>query len=400
MKEIKRLERILTFLEWTNLSLLTLCLSLPFALLFPGDNPLVSILWGFGALIPVNLICLLCLKVKEKPKQYLFCAIVFTLAILLPDNSLRRFYYGFCCLPILISGLWIQRPRGKLILTVPRAYHPIAALLAYSFGKIAREPVMTSLGIALVALMILVFCFYYNQDKLLQTLRDTYRTEVSRRSIITINRRVTAAFVVLSILILGAVPFLIRQQEQTPVPVALVEVTETSSTAPSETETQPIEIDVTERPEAYNYDAAVDTVEYIVLGGIAVLLIMLVIALVSALRGIYGSRSKHSTPKEEQEWQMERLETERKDKAGENLTGYEKKLRRRYEKLIRSRTEKDAALAPLTPVELGEAAKLRGPAADAVRALYERTRYSPEPADKEIYSQFKEAVRDIQSEGK
>ena len=84
-----------------------------------------------------------------------------------------------------------------------------------------------------------------------------------------------------------------------------------------------------------------------------------------------------------------------KKKDEEPLTGYEKKLRRRYEKLIRSRTPKNTSLMAMTPTELETAAGMDGPAARIVHDLYSRTRYSQEPATRESYAAFKEAVQQL-----
>ena len=401
MKDIKRLERILLVLERVNLTLLTLCLSLPFALLFSEDRVSVRLLWGLGTLIPVHLICAICLRVKKKLRRYLLCALVLALALALPDNTMRRFFYGVCCAPILISGLWIQRPRGKLVLTVPKLYHPVAALLVFSMGKIARLPLLSGAGIALVALLTLVACFYYNQDKLLYTLRDVYQTEISRRSIIAVNRRVTVGFLLLSVLILAAVPFLIRQQEQTPVPIAAATETMTESTTTEETEPTFESVTVTDRSETtYNYDAAGTVLRYVLIAILAAVLLLAVFAIVSAIRSVIGSTPKHSERDEETDWQIERLESTAPDRHEENAAGYEKKLRRRYQKLIRSRTEQGTRLNSMTPAELGEAADLQGPAAETVRELYEQTRYGPEPVTKERYTQFKQAVHSLPPSGK
>ena len=210
------------------------------------------------------------------------------------------------------------------------------------------------------------------------------------------NRRVTTVFLLLSVLILTAVPFLIREQEQTPIPIALVEVTDTA--AETEPETAPWEgaVFIPEGPgRLLNYDAVGEALQYLLFAVLIIIVIMIVFAVISALRAVIGSKSKHSDREEETEWEIERLESAESPPDAESAAGYERKLRRRYEKLIRSRTEQDARLEPLTPAELGEAAELRGPAAETVRELYEQTRYGPEPADKDRYSRFKQALHSL-----
>lgn len=47
----------------------------------------------------------------------------------------------------------------------------------------------------------------------------------------------------------------------------------------------------------------------------------------------------------------------------------------------------------MTPTELEKAADVSGDGADTIHDVYMRTRYSGEPATKEGYAAFKEAVR-------
>ena len=401
MKQIKRLVLLLTLLERLNLSVLALCVSLPFALLYPKDNVTHSLLWAFGVLIPVQLICLICLKVKKRRDQYLLCALVLALALLIPNDGLRRFYYGLSCAPILISGLWMGRPRGKLVLTVPKFYHPLAALMLYSFGKIARNPTMSGFGITLLAVLTLICCFYYSQDKLLQTLRDAYQTEVSRRSIIRINRRLTAVFVLLSILVLIAVPFLFERERQSVPP----EIEPAANTEPASTEVTEIEVTMpeivvpTERGTLLNYDGVGTVMQYLFVAVMGIIVVQIIIGIVQAILSVFGSKGKHSAVEEEPEWVLEKLDSLRTEKPEDPATGWEKKIRRRYEKLILRRTRENEELDALTPTELEQRAGLAGrTGADELHEIYERTRYSPETPDRETYRRAKELAKALEHE--
>ena len=79
-----------------------------------------------------------------------------------------------------------------------------------------------------------------------------------------------------------------------------------------------------------------------------------------------------------------------------SAAGWDRKLRRRYEKLIRSRARRDVRLRAMTPAELEAEARLAGPGAETVHVLYEQTRYSQSPADRERYAAFKAAVKTLE----
>ena len=398
MNEIKRLERRISLLCCFHLALLTLCLAFLIGLVFPGDRPLVSVLWALGTVVPVQLIHQICLRVPEKLSRLLCSGLVALIAVLLPDDGMRRLSCALCCLPILVAGLWLKRPYGKIVLTVPKIYHLLACLFLYSFGKIVRSPLMCAFGIALAALMTLSFCFYRNQEKMLRTLRDAGREEVDHRSIIALNRRVMLVFAALGILVLAAVPWLLRWQGDRVAPVETewtaehpVAVTETTLPEP---ETMPPDVIPTEPGKLLNYDTIGDAAMWIFVGIIGCVILLVIAAILIDLFSIQGGNGRHSDPDRQQEWQLERLETKTiREGKEEAPVGWDKKLRRRYEKLIRSRTKKDDRLNALTPAELGQAADLRGEAAETILTLYEQTRYGPNPADRERCNAFKEAVK-------
>lgn len=399
MKEIKTLERIVSLICCVHLALMTLCLSLGIGLCYPGDDLTVCILWALGAVIPVQIIHQLCLRVKEQLPRVLLCILVAAIAVLVPDNGLRRFYYGLCCGIILISGLLIKWPHGRIVLTVPKGYHLFAAFLMYCFGKIIRSSVMAGLAIALFVLMTLTLCFYRNQEKVLWTLRDSSKEDVSRSAIIRLNRRVIGLFAALGILVLALVPWLLTWQGErvTPyeAPAASAAVI-TTTTEPVTQVTIPNNVVITDRGELISYDEVGTVMTWIFVAIIATILGIILFTVISDLLNIEGGNPRHTNPDQEQEWSLERLNPEElRPEERETAVGYDKKLRRRYQKLIRGRTPKNANLAPLTPTELERAAKLGGPGAETVHELYQKTRYSPEPATKETYTRFKEAAQSI-----
>ena len=167
MREIKRLERSLDLLCCVHLGLMTLLLAFSIALLYQDENPALRVLWALGTVIPVQLIHQICLRVRKTLWQYLLCGAVILAAMLIVPDGLRRLYYGLSCGIIALGGLLLNRPQGRIVLTVPRLWNLLACMLLYAFGKIIRSPLMSGLAIALFALVTLSYCLYRNQKKVL-----------------------------------------------------------------------------------------------------------------------------------------------------------------------------------------------------------------------------------------
>ena len=399
MREIKRLERSLDLLCCVHLGLMTLLLAFSIALLYQDENPALRVLWALGTVIPVQLIHQICLRVRKTLWQYLLCGAVILAAMLIAPDGMRRLYYGLSCGIIALGGLLLNRPQGRIVLTVPRLWNLLACMLLYAFGKIIRSPLMSGLAIALFALVTLSYCLYRNQKKVLQTVREAARGEVARSSVIVLNRRVLLVFVLLSVAVLAAVPWLLRWQTERVAPTdppelsAVVTEEEEESTKPFFPEKI---IDDTEEPTPINYDTVGEILMWVFVAVIFCIVGMMLFALVLELLSIPQGKNKHKNPEQEQNWTVERLRGRSPPEGPrESASGYEKKLRRRYEKLIRSRAPKKTPLAPLTPAELERAAGLKGPGAETVHELYEQSRYSPAPTDKEQYAAFKEAVKSL-----
>ena len=400
MKELRRLENSVSFLCGVHLALLTLCLSLAVALLYPGDDPAVCVLWAFGAVVPVQIIHQICVRCSDKLLRVLLCAAVTLAAALLPNDSLRRFYYVLCCVPILIAGLLLNRPGGRIVLTVPKSYHLLAFLMLYALGRIIHSSLMSGLALVLLGLMSLTYFVYRNQNKLLSAFREAAKEEVAHRSIILLNRRVMVMFAVLGLLLLAAIPWLLQRQEPQAAPEETLELgtfAAASAVQTMESVTDlPENLVITTAGEPLEYSGVGNVLMWVFVGVIGCILLLILFAWVLGLLSISNSDPKHADPEREQSWTLERLEPEklRKD-AEEPAVGYEKKLRRRYQKLIRGRSSGKAKLSSMTPEELERAAKLEGPGADTVHKLYEQTRYGPGPTDKERYTAFREAERSL-----
>ena len=210
-----------------------------------------------------------------------------------------------------------------------------------------------------------------------------YEIYDSLRSIIVLNRRVMALFAILGALILAAVPWLLQWQGERVAPVETQGTAAAVAVTTTEFETvtkMPTDIVVTTAGEPLDYSGVGDVLTWLFVAVIGCILVLIVVALVLGLLSISDGNPKHTDPEPDQTWTLERLEPGDLGKqAEEPAVGYEKKLRRRYQKLIRGRSSGKAKLSSMTPEELERAAKLEGPGADTVHKLYEQTRYGPGP---------------------
>ena len=70
MNRIKEIHVTIYVVESVFLALLTLCLALPFALIFREGSLRADLLWAFGTVIPVQLIRVVCERVKPKKVRW------------------------------------------------------------------------------------------------------------------------------------------------------------------------------------------------------------------------------------------------------------------------------------------------------------------------------------------
>ena len=396
MKNLRKLERSIHWMECVHLGLLTLCLALPIALLFTEDDPIRRLCWALGTLIPVQLIRVICERIRGKPLRTLLSLAVFGLSLLMTRRDHHWVYYLCCCVPMLLSGLLLPRPQDKLILTVPRFFTLVLGVPAFALGKALGVPMLAGLGVALTALLTLTFLVHTNLSRLLRDIRMSRNTQVSVENLVRQNRRVLLAFALLGTLILAAVPFLLQRQPE-PGTVRPIPEYQAESTEPHNETLPEKEYAGTGHAEPLNLEWLRDGFIglLLLLGalGLGILLFYLVKALLELLR-----RDQKKLPgRQEDGLTIEYLEEEAAGKRErERLSGYEKKIRRRYEKLILRRTEPARALEALTPTGLEAAAGLCGPAAETVHEIYRRTRYSPASPTKEQYAAFREAVKSLE----
>ena len=127
--------------------------------------------------------------------------------------------------------------------------------------------------------------------------------------------------------------------------------------------------------------------------------------IISAIAGIrillemISKKKKRSPLRDKDGLTIERLEDEETKRQKEKLTGWERKIRRRYEKLILRRTPASVPLNALTPTELERTAGLSDrQETGELHGIYERTRYGAESPDRETYRRFKELAKVLEHE--
>ncbi len=396
MKEIKRLEALLRGLEDLHLGLMILCLALPLAVLSHLSRPDYGLVWGLGTVISGELMMLVCRRVKRKPLRALLSLGIYGLSLALTAWDFHWVSYLLSGIPVLTSGLILARPKGKPVLTVPKLYHLLCPLMTYAMGRASGVVSLYTAGVLLAALMTLVFLLYSSQERLLRDIRQSTETEVSVTEMIRLNRRVILVYLLAGILILSLSPLLMRRRlSPSASPQHLQTISRTLETVPaSHPPAEHTHINA-DSQETIDLDPAVDGMSYLIALVFSLAVVIAIVVAILNLRGIQGGSSKHSNPREQDNWSIERLVPEKTKAQRERPTGYEKKLRSRYEKLIRSRTPKDARLEPMTPTELEREAGLSGPGAERIHSLYAQVRYSGAPATREQYAAFKEAAREL-----
>lgn len=391
MKELKRLKRRIRICECVHLALMTLCVALPLALLFKEDNQWYRLFWALGTVIPVQLIRLVCEYVKKKWLQILGSLAIFAAAIVVARKDYHYVYYGLTCIPMLISGLFLPRPKGRQFFTIPNLLSLIGVFIPYAIGQVTQVPLLSRLSVAVSALTTVNFFLYQSQTRLLSDIGLSVHTEVSVSSLIRQNRKVVALFLLAGALILTAIPFLLKSA-----PPATQDSREYyESVASQAPESTPVpKRDYTQSPEGkpLNLDFLPDVMGVFVIVIPLMALFGLGYLLYILISNINGRR-KHNPPELEEDMTIERLNDDASEHGKERLSGYEKKIRRRYERLIKSRAPGKTRLAAMTPTELEETASVEGDGADTIHTIYAETRYGQTPATKERYAAFKNAVK-------
>ncbi len=395
MKELRKLDRRLRWSECVHLALLTLCLSVTISLFFTEDSAVYRLLWALGAVIPVQLVRLICLRVEKKPLRVLLCFVVLGLTL---AATLRNYHWVCYCaalFPILLSGLILPRSRGNMVFTVPTVYTLFFPLPFYILGQALNVPLVSRLMVVLSALLTLNFLIYTNLSRLVFDLRVSSNTEISVASIVRQNDKVIAVFALIAVLLIAAVPFLLRTE---PVPEEKPSYDYTEATEES---TEPSEIPLPDYMPSKKYEehrlsfipeAAIALIFVAGIGAFAVILVVLIRTLVNRI----DRREKKQPPDPAEELTIERLEEDPAAREKEKLSGWEKKIRRRYEKLILRRTSEKNRLQVLTPSELESAAGLSGqPETGELHEIYEQTRYGTAAPTREDYQRFKELEKRI-----
>ena len=217
MTKIEKLERRIHWSECVHLALMTLLLAFPLILTFQSDDRTTQILLALGTVIPVQLIRFLCERIKRKSLRLLSGLAVIGLSVLLTWSRERWSVYLICCVPILISGGFLPRSKGRILLTVPSPWAAAALVVAYGYGRSVETlgvPLIANIVLVLTALMVMNYFIHTSQTKLLTDIRMAGDTEISVSGMIRQNRKTLLAFLLIGVLILTALPFLQIQRQE------------------------------------------------------------------------------------------------------------------------------------------------------------------------------------------
>lgn len=397
MKELKKLERRIHWSECIQLALLTLCLAIPIALIYTADDHMFRLHWALGTVIPVQLVRFICQRVEQKKLRFPLCLAVVALTMFLTRHDHHWVYYLVTLVPILLFGLVIPRHRGKIILTLVSIPSMFGGLPPYLIGKALSIELISTLAVVLTALLTLNFFVHINLKRLFQDIRFSRKTEISLSGILRHNRRVIAVYALIGALLIAAVPLLLQREGPNEKPL-WVAVEEEEEKPVETTEPLPREYAKSEKAPALHGTLIPDVViTGILIAGIAALLTV-IFGLIKFFLDHIDRRGKLPLPDLDDGMSVERLEKEEEFRQKEKLSGYEKKIRRRYEKLILAKTPGSKYLNALTPAELESAAGISGKPENAeLHAIYEQTRYGAGSPSKEDYRRFKDCAKTLES---
>lgn len=399
MREMKLLGCLLGALEAVHLFVLTACLSIVLAFVVQEFPDTTQLLWALGAGIAVLAVYLPCRIIQKKLPRLTVGLFILAVSMLVCPSGMFRVIYGLCVgLQILISTL-LPRPDGKLLLSVPKLYHAPALLLLYAFSRIFQNNAMQLAAVTLSVVFVVNMLLYMQARKLLSALCDRSAAAVSDRSILRLNRRLMLVFCVLGAALIVAVPLLWSQRPQRAQASVPVETVETEETQPTEHQLDPEDGEWIVTPEhtPVDLEPMTTTAELLILLLIILVVLLTVTAVIYGIRSLSNDRARrHDQP--EPDYAVEQLPAEqRAGKADAGTTGgsWSRRIRRQYQRLIRTRTGRHAKLAALTPTELEQAAGLRGTARQTLHGLYEKARYSAASCEKEDYLAAKTAIHTL-----
>lgn len=399
MNNTRTVQRLCAVLELGTLWQWVCCLSLPLFLVFTETPTAATCFWAVGAALPVTAVCLLCKKLKKHSRQLLASVAVGALAVLCCRTPLQRVFYAICTGLYIVPAVLFPRPRGNMPLTTPRVFCPVFHFMDYALGMAVKSALLQKASVFLAFFYLLLYLLYRNLSRLRSALHDS-GAKVSSASMIQVNRRMISWFLALVAVAVIAVPWILRKMPTPTAESSQVEpgsfyVTDTQSYAqPEEDSERTVQ---TEHPFDLSFVDDLSTVLGIALAAAA--LACAVLAVVSVLRQTDTQRQHDDTAGKER-MTIQRLD-DRQPPSGSapepKPTGYDRRIRRLYAKLIASRTNQ--RLSPLTPRELEAAAGIPAtPHGQTLHRLYEKARYASDECTRDDYLRLKDAVKAIRAD--
>lgn len=401
MKEIKALAFRIRISEYVHLALMALLYAIPVALAFDEDDPAYRFAWALGTVIPVLIIRFLCQRTEKKRLRLLLSLAVIGLTMLVTGHHYHWTYYLLTALPVALLGSLFAKSFLTDVITVPSVFSLFFIFPVYGLGKMleSRQINMhTEITLALTALLVVNYLIYASQSGLLSELRTSAGTEISASGMIRQNRRTILLFLLIGASILTVIAFLMsRKESETTQKIIQVEVTETVA-ATDATEAPLLPMGHSEDSQAFHLGFLEHGyLIFLVFGAIGAFALAFFL-----LRFLFASQKqkrKDLLPEPREGLTIERLEIEKAKREREKLSGWEKKIRRGYEKLILGRSRQNARLRFMTPSELEDAARLSShPETRTLHEIYEQTRYGMVPPTREDYARFKDCTKMLEKE--
>lgn len=392
MNSETRLLKTAYILETAYFALIYCCISLPITLIFMADKGFIPLLWAVGVIVPVTAIRLICDRIAKKSRRFLASTAIVALSLIICQSAISRIAYLLCGVIAVVICCFVNRPDGKPLLTVPKFYHAPLVPVVYAFGAIVNDDRLKISAYVVALLFAIIYILHRNTTRLLSALRENRgESRVSAEGILRQNRRMIAVFLILLAVGLLLIPLIISNLPDYSGAESIIEPH--YSTPIEETSDEPISgIDgetLLPQGEPINFKPFESALLALFIFSIVGALVMVAYAIISALRNVGNDKAKHAEPNENT-LVIESLspESEPKKRESPKADSWQKRIRKKYAKTIKSSGGEISNA--MTPTELESAVSLPPTENTAqLHDIYEQARYSAHDMGKDDYKKIK-----------
>ena len=396
MNETRLLSRMLAVFETLHVFVLSCCLTIPLLFFVQEFSDEAELCWALGAALPVLALHLCGRKTTSKKILLPLGLGLWILCLLVCRTTILRFVYSLALLLQLLIQTVVPKPKGKPLLSVPSFWHAPMPLLIYCLARAMAKDAVITIALSLTVLYLVNTLLYLQASRLQRALYEQSIGAVSDRGIVRLNLRMMTVYCIVGAIAVVAVPLLLSARpaaEAAPAQaVGVYESAETESQAPEPL--PPIEITTLPAGDPIRTEPFTDAILLILGIFTFIVLGLAVYAMFSWLFTIDTDKLRHRKGQEDG-FVVEQLDTpeERRRRPQSGRSSWSGRIRRLYQKLIRSKTEKGSALHALTPTELEQAASLEGSDRQTLHMLYEKARYANTACDKSDYLSARAAAQ-------